>query len=107
MATLIWPGGTQTQDFEIPFAAEEVAKVIVSYEQEDETILEKTITSFEDAGYGKTAFSYELTQAESLLFRSEVKAWIQLNVMNTDGKRIPSVPFAVLCGPQFHREVIT
>lgn len=106
------PGETVTHAFTIPFIAEDLTKVIVSYKQGDEIVLEKSITSgFEEADVPtKTKFYISLNQAESLLFRDWYKIKIQINVfIDKDGRtiRAASREMEAKSGVQYYREVIS
>ena len=102
------PGETVSHQFIIPFVAAEVAKVVVSYKQDDDIVFEKTITSgFEKYSQGeKTIFSYFLTQQESLMFDETKDLYIQLNVFTTYSTRATSKPIKYATGSQYHSEVI-
>lgn len=104
----IYPGGTQLQSFVVPFPADNIEKAIVTYKQDGAgIILEKTVTVFSDTDDGKAAFSYRLTQKESLLFRDFIHCSMQVNLLMTDGTREPSETWIVECAEQYHRAVIT
>ena len=102
-----YPGGTATQVFTLPFAAEDLEKAVVSYEQNGVTVLEKTVTEFEErAGEEPECdFGYTLTQEESLLFSAD-ECIVQVNVLKKNGKREVSEPFGLHCCQQLHREVM-
>ena len=103
------PGETVAHQFIIPFVANEISKVVVSYKQDDDIVLEKTITS----GFkkhevsAKTEFIVTLSQQESLLFNEIKDLYIQLNVYTKEGARATSTPIRSANGYQFYKEVIS
>ena len=103
------PGETIVHEFVIPFSALELAKVIVSYKQEDDIVFEKTVTSgFEPIENTENSkFSVEFSQQESLLFRDLLNYTIQLNVLTSSGSRAASKEIKGCSGTQYHRGVIT
>ena len=108
------PGETVQHKFVIPFAAREVAKVIVTYKQYDHVVLVKTITSGitptqNDQGQDNPAesqFDYVLTQEESLMFAENSEVKIQLNVYTTSGSRATSKELRSSNEVQHYKEVI-
>lgn len=105
----IYPGGTQLQEFGVPFDADTIEEAIVTYVQDGVGIvLEKSVSAFSEAEEeGNATFSYRLTQEESLLFRNHSKCKMQVNLLMKDGTRQPSATWEVDCAEQFHRAVMT
>ena len=102
------PGETVSHTFIIPFAATEVAKVIITYKQNDCIILTKTITSgISDSINSMASIDVDLTQEESLLFEEKASFTIQLNVFTNNGRRITSNEIVGENGAQHYKEVIT
>lgn len=103
------PGETISHKFIIPFAADEIAKVIVSYKQMDHLIMEKEVTSgFEADTNVQTSFTIAFTQQESLLFADKKDYSIQINVLTVGSSRHASCEIKVKDGGTQHvREVIT
>lgn len=103
------PGETIIHQFVIPFLSTELSKVIVSYKQGDDIVLEKTVTSgftpIEE--YTKTQFAVTLSQEESLMFSDLNSYTIQLNVLTIFGTRAASKEIRGTSGVQHHREVIS
>ena len=104
---MLFPGETVTHKFVLPFASTELQKVIVSYKQGDDIILEMpAITSFTDEGTRKCSFEYLLTQTQALMFKDRISYYVQLNILSKDGIRIVSKPIKKTVGLQFHRDII-
>jgi hypothetical protein len=103
------PGETISHNFIIPFVADEIAKVIVSYKQSDHIIIEKEVTSgFKAESRVEASFSIAFTQQESLLFADKKDYTIQLNVLTNGSSRHASCEIKVKDGGIQHiREVIT
>lgn len=105
---MFFPGETITHSFVIPFTANEIDHVILSYKQNGAIILEKTITSgFEAEEAHVTKFDYHLTQNESLLFEDNLTFTIQCNVYTVGGTRHASQEMTSSSGIQYLREVMT
>jgi ABC-type uncharacterized transport system auxiliary subunit len=83
----IYQGSTPTNEFSVPFPAEVIDKVIVTYEQNDAVVLEKHTKDLKIADYSVTA---KLTQEETMRFESGKIVVIQIKVKTTDGEVIPS-----------------
>lgn len=103
------PGETIAHQFIIPFVANEIEKVIVSYKQDDHIVLELTVTS-EQIEQGETAaeakFTVSLSQTQSLLFMNNKDTYAQLNVILPNGTRCSSKEMKLDTGNQHIREVI-
>lgn len=100
------PGETIAHQFIIPFVVGEITKVIVSYKQGDNIVLEKPITSGFEAVSGKTKVTITFSQQESLLFKECSDVRIQLNVITTGGSRCTSKEIRETNGVQHLKEVI-
>lgn len=102
------PGETVCHQFTIPFVADELAKVIVSYKQDGYIVFEKSITSgFESKTRTETIVNVEFTQEESLLFNEYRRYTIQLNVLTKLGTRASSKEIKSENGAQYHKEVMS
>ena len=102
------PGETITHEFTIPFADDEISKVIVTYKQNNKIILTKPISSgFEQVTQAKTKITVLLSQQESLLFSDKDDYFIQLNVFTNEGARAASAEFRGSTGHQHYKKVIT
>ncbi len=105
---MFFPGETITHKFVIPFAANEIDYVIISYKQNEEIIFEKKIASgFEQEGTNITSFSFVFTQSEGLLFDDNNSFTIQCNVYTKGGTRHTSYEMKNSSGVQYLREVLT
>lgn len=104
---MFFPGETIVHQFIIPFDIVDVAKVIVTYKQNDQIVMEKTITSgFTETEDNKTSFDYSFMQPESLAFQDNSNFTIQLNVYSKGGTRHASHEMKESSGVQYYREVI-
>lgn len=104
---MFFPGETITHRFVIPFAANEIDKVILSYKQNEAIIFEKTIDSgFTAEDTHITSLEFQLTQLEGLLFSDDVPFTIQANVITKAGTRHTSHEMSSSSGIQYLREVI-
>ena len=105
---MFFPGETITHRFIIPFSKADVDYVVISYKQNEQVMLEKTITS--DQITKETELScrieYELKQIESLLFDDNMPFTMQLNVYSTSGTRHTSYELSERNGIQYFREVM-
>lgn len=105
---MFFPGETIIHKFVIPFEVIDVAKVIVTYKQNDQIVMEKTITSgFTETEDDQTSFDYSFMQPESLAFHDNTDFSIQLNVYTKGGTRHASYEMKESSGVQYYREVIT
>lgn len=108
MNRVFFPGETITHRFEIPFAANEIDKVIISYKQKEAIMFEKIVTDgFEVEDQNFTSIAYQLTQGEGLLFADNAPFTIQLNVYTHGGSRHTSYELRSESGIQYVRDVIT
>lgn len=112
------PGETVVHEFIVPISYSQIQKVIVTYEQNDHIVLEKTLAPANvlDDPEG-SRINYTLTQEESLLFASPIERRclseqsvpykVQLNIYTKGGARAVSVPIEGRTGVQHVREVMT
>ena len=104
---MFFPGETITHRFVIPFAADEIDHVVLSYKQQETIIFEKTITSgFEKESNSICSFSFTFSQSEGLLFGDDVPFTIQCNVYTKVGTRHTSYEMNSSNGVQYLREVM-
>lgn len=84
---MISTGCTGENRFSLPCGEEEIAVMYITYQQDEETVLEKTKADcvFE----GKTA-CVPLSQEDSLKFDPEAEILIQVRVRTTDGQAMKS-----------------
>lgn len=112
------PGETVVHEFIVPMTSRQIQKVIVTYEQNDHIILEKTLNPGNILSDPQgTKINYTLTQEESLLFASPIERRclseksipykVQLNIYMKGGIRAVSVPMEGRTGVQHVREVMT
>ena len=104
---MFFPGETVTHRFLIPFAANEIDKVIFSYKQNGAIVYEKIVTEgFEVEEPHITSIEFQLTQGEGLLFADNAPFTIQVNVYTNAGTRHTSYELSGSSGVQYLREVI-
>lgn len=103
------PGETICHRFIIPFVANEISKVIITYKQNDHIVFIKTITSGfeEDQKPERTLITVAFSQEESLLFDPYADYRIQLNVYTYLGSRAASCEIKQFNTVQHYREPIT
>lgn len=80
---------TPTHTFTLPFDASIVDKFLLTYVQDEITILEKTEKEVKVEG---NVWSVELTQTETQKFKPGT-ACCQIRVLTTNGKALASDPF--------------
>ncbi len=78
---------TPTHIFTLPFAAEQLKAVRITYRQLGKTVLQKTEADCTLAG---NTVRLELTQQESLLFQSTDWVYVQLRAVTDGGKVLAS-----------------
>lgn len=103
---MFYPGETDEQEFTIPFQADTVASVVVTYKQNNITVLEKTVTELEDAEGESSIVHVHLSQEDTLLFADDRPVFIQVNVLFKSGERRSSFPIGWTLGNQYHRNVM-
>lgn len=112
------PGETVVHEFIVPIDYQQIQKVIVTYEQNNYIVLEKTLAPANVLADEKGArINYMLTQEESLLFASpqertclseqSIPYKVQLNIYTKGGARAVSTPMEGRTGIQHVREVMT
>lgn len=105
---MFFAGETVTHYFVIPFAANEIDKIVFSYKQKEAIMFEKIVSSgFVSDGEDVTSVSYALTQGEGLLFADDVPFTIQVNVYTKQGTRHTSYELNSSSGVQYLREVMS
>ena len=100
------PGETVTHEFLIPFVRTELAKVIVTYKQNNRIVLTKTISSFEETAHTESRVVVSFSQQETLLFDCNSDYTIQLNVFTANGARGACTEFKGSTGVQHYKKVI-
>lgn len=102
------PGDTVVHNFTIPFAVNELAKVVVSYKQKDRIVKIIEVTSGFSQGSTnmEAVFSVTLSQQDTLLFDESYPYRAQLNVLTTTGTRCTSNEMPDKTGPQQYKRVI-
>ena len=107
------PGETIKHTFILPFYLDEISQIIVTYKQEDRIVYERIINknnpqgaelSVQDVKY--TKLSYDISQADSLLFTDDVPYYMQVNVYTTSHSRAVSRIISSNSGVQFLHKVM-
>lgn len=80
-------GSTPTQSFRFPYEAKDVAKVRVTYDQDNRRVLQK---EGEDCVIEDGYVRVTLSQEETLKFEAGVPAEAQVHALFRSGARIPS-----------------
>lgn len=90
----MYRASTPTHLFTIPDAVpiDSLKDAMVTYAQLNEIVVEKRL---EDMHIDGQVLSIELTQEETIKFRSNVECMIQLRVLTNEGKCMPSEIFKV------------
>lgn len=97
------PGTTPTHIFTLPFDVAAVAALRITYEQKEKIVLQKELKDCVSDG---NTVTLKLTQAESLLFDSNVAVRIQVKVRTAAGDVLVSDVEKVPAGILLDREVI-
>ena len=92
---------TTQQAFDIDIAPDDIAAMRITYEQDGETVVEKSksdlvFTELEDDECGflyRATFTF--TQAETKLFNAHSNVTVQVHVLTTSGQSLPSHQFDV------------
>lgn len=96
-------GSTPTHTFTLPPGmAEKVSAIEITYEQEEQTILQKRE---QDCTIDGDMVSVTLSQEETFLFKEDVIVQIQIRI-KVDGKVLPSNIMRVSCKECLSSEVI-
>lgn len=99
----MYRASTPTHRFRIPIAPENIAKILLTYTQNDKIVLEKTEADLTNEGH---VWSLTLTQEETNLFASDY-AQVQVRYLGTDGRSFPSRKFRLFVGAVSNDEVMT
>lgn len=101
-----YAGMTETSDFTVPIAANDLAEAVVSYQQNGMTVVEKSTTTFYEVDNESCYFIINLSQEDTLKLRNNDPLYIQLNLKTTAGQRMTSDLLRINVGTQAHREVM-
>lgn len=105
---MFFPGETISHKFVVPFNHNEIAKMVITYKQNDHILIEKTITSgFKEEELYVTSVEYQFNQGESLIFEDNSDFTMQINVYTVSGSRHTSHEMRGSNGVQYLREVIS
>lgn len=87
----MYRGTTPTLQFYLDFLLEDEKEVFITFEQNNKTVLEKSIAEIEKsvADNGNTILSFKMTQKETLLFDEETIE-MQIRIKFENGEAIAS-----------------
>ena len=83
------PFTTPKHTFRFGWSASLFAKVRIVYKQDDVVVLEKTL---DDCTKDGNSLILKLTQAETGLFRNNMKVSVQIHLRTTDGEVVATKP---------------
>ena len=106
---MLYPGETDDEVWIMPFAADEIAKVILSYDQNGKTAFEIEATEFTPIDEESCKFDVFIDQDTSLKLKDNLDIQIQCNVLFIDENkhRRTTEPIIIRAGKQQHREAMT
>lgn len=99
----MYRASTPTHLFDIGMNTADLEKILITYSQDGQIVLEKTKA---DCQLGETTISVTLTQEETNLFSSIGAVEIQIRVLTNGGKAIPSEVFAIPVSRVLNDEVM-
>ncbi len=88
----MYRGTTPTLKFNLPFDTSLIDEVWVTLGQDDEAVVNKTLSDCTADGKSLTV---KLTQSDTLALSSEERTYVQLRVLLTDGTALASKTFKV------------
>lgn len=95
---------TPTHTFELPFDYEQfVDKILITYKQGNDIILEKTETDIE---HDKKTVSFQLSQEETNLFSGDSVVRIQVRVLTKGGESIVSEEIQIMAKEVLNDKVL-
>ena len=89
--------------FDLPFGAERVADLIVSYGQGETEVLNKRK---DDCILEGNVVKVKLTQEDTKMFTPDVSVKIQIRLLTTDGEALASREYVVRCEDVLNDEVL-
>jgi hypothetical protein len=98
----MYRASTPTFTFELPFTLSGVQECLITFSQDEKTVVEKSLA---DTTHSGSTIKLTLTQEDTLEFEVG-KASVQLNVMTKTGQRLPSVTQTFKVLDNLHDEVI-
>lgn len=96
-------GTTPIQIFKLPFFADEITTLRITYKQGDNVVLEKTEADVEKVD---RTLRYMLSQEESLKFDPKYSAFVQLRCKKRDGSVHATNPKKISVFDVFNEEVL-
>lgn len=98
------PGETASQIWRLPYPAQYIARVVVTYSQAGEQVLLREFDAAEGGETEGATVTVDLTQAESLSLRDLVPVEVQINALLASGERVASKIVLLPVGQQTYRE---
>lgn len=96
-------GTTPTHYFTLPFDTGQLERLRITYAQNGLTVLELTEENVALAG---KEIRYQLTQEDTLRFKNNVLAEVQVRVKTTDGNVLASNVMAISVGKILNEDVL-
>ena len=96
-------GTTPTHTFNLPFGVETIKEVRITYQQDNNTVIEKTEADCTKEGQ---RILVKLTQEETLQFTEGKQVSIQLKVLTTSNDVLVSQIAKTNCGKALNEEVL-
>ena len=100
----IVPGETASQNWRLPYPAQFIARVVVTYNQAGEQVLLREFDAAEGGETEGATVTVDLTQTESLSLRDLVPVEVQINALLVSGARAASKIVLLPVGQQTYRE---
>ena len=86
--------------------ADELEKVIVTFQCNGIVVLEKEYTEFYEYDDSHCSFTVALSQEDTLLFKNNTTVTMQLNALFKDMERQATLSTEIYMSPQLHRKVM-
>lgn len=104
---ILYPGSTATCVFTVPFDYAALSKAVITFTQEGRTRISIISTDITAGTVSNTSVvAAELSQADSLKLENYIECKVQINLLTTDGARIPSEEIVIQVGSQNYRKLL-
>ena len=88
--TTIRRGVTTTHTFNLPCSIGLINKILIIYKQNNKVILEKVFEEVQLAAFSESLIYYKLSESDTLRFKPDTSATVQMKAMLNDGSIIQS-----------------
>lgn len=88
--TTIRRGVTTTHTFNLPCSIGLINKILIIYKQNNKVILEKVFEEVQLAAFSESLIYYKLSESDTLRFKPDTPATVQMKAMLNDGSIIQS-----------------